>query len=1638
MQMNQIGGYEIIDLVGEGGQGAVYRAQDPSSGQTVAIKILSHSSSDGEFLDRFQREASIMATIRHPNVVEVYDHGEEDGNHYIVTEFVSDNLEETLKRRKTLPLARAASVATQIASALEVSHNAGITHRDIKPANVLINDSGDVKLTDFGIATAESLDSMTSENTTVGTPLYMSPEQIQGSPNIDGRSDLYSLGCLLYETVVGAAPFQGNSTYEIFDGHIKGIHQALTEHSEEAPELLDSIIALLLKKERDERYQSASDLIKDLVELKELIATGPSDVSRTRVMPKVLGTQKISTQNTSYSQGLPKWLIPLGGIIGLIVILIIGGVFFLSGSGNSNVGAAVGISNELSGDSDSNRTSENLPPSASKEISSVSQSKGISFEKPGQDILSAYAVDPMLAIETMTNLVQLDPKEGIHALFEMDQTNMDLTAEFLRNLAMENPDLLKTLLEHGADSDLGVTARILNNLLEVDLDLTLTFFRDNALSHPESLALYEPLIVKTFQVDHRNAASFLDKVGIEYKSFNETFRYVLGNSLVNLMSQDMETSIDLFLETSRSANPLWSDLIRFDGEKGINSATLFLENHKTARPEITIERLEDIIREGDNGGSYLLTMAGEDPTETSLILTKIVEAQNVSPSEIANALRSGAYSTWNGVDYNAIEEILHQNPSFVSYIGKEIDPQIWMDMAMPWPGLGSYGEGIWSDIPLDHTPGDVASQVSFNELLVKTLDPSQVEDAVVSIQDITSDMKKKDDFTSILEKLSGEDRFVNSYFLMTADEFYGNDISAVISFDLPLGHFLPEIGYDAHPWSVQLSRFDSDSKTWNPISANTNSYNPTISSENTDQYLTFNVPIADLAQNSESIWAITTSKSRENSILGSPIQIGNFKAATTGHHQVELSGSISNTSRSLFHRDLAIFIDSIPEYTYALKLKPKENIQLKERLIIESGSKNIVFADKHLAFENLYLGGTLVRNGSGQLNEGSPQSGSVSAEHQDPSERDKGTASFPTSGDQENSKLIKLTNPSVPDLIADDDTGISNTDNITSSRKLTFTGTSDPNLPVRLVLYVNHELGGSDHVVLGQVQPNENGIWEITTSQIPEGPQSIYAIPVLKDGSVDRENHRSETFRFEIDQTPPSPEFFTLETYSGYGPIIIEGSSEPYSLIEIHGIGGRLGLSGGSTEVSLASTVANENGIWELEIGDLRPGDHQITKYEIDLAGNRSKGYLSRTFSVNTTQSQSQSQSQSSLKKLSEYTEDNLLKREYLSSHAAEIILAFNDDSDTGVKLLSNLAQKDSDEATLALFAITQNCSYRWDQAVRKSFDFIPDEICSNDNRGDDRIPVELFDKLAVMRPKAANLILQTGIHRDIFLTSMLFADFTRRDPIWTVSFLDSFYSECAEGIAGRAVATDISQCEDDLKNLLEQSFRTNRSAMADFISDLGESSADGKEHVGSYTFQKLLSQSMHELISTGGEVGNDTFGMTREKGIYVWLNMANFSDKDVPYPAWENLPIKDTYADGLGQLITDAHQDRNLDSSVGRSTGNSAWHQLHQKITPLFHNMHEDGSLFIYLMADFDMAETSLLLHTLLLESRDGSSQYNGDRATDKIITAVIQAEDLNRQRQNLYGEKEIKILATFLEHYPELPSLLSGNGEYLLNDAL
>ena len=342
MQLNEIGGYQILDLIGEGGQGAVYRAQDPASGQIVAVKVLSASISDGEFLERFQREASILATIQHPNIIQVFDHGEEDGQHYIVTEFVTENLERILERGGKLPIQRAVTVTKQVAAALAVSHSSGITHRDIKPANVLITDSGDVKLIDFGIASAEVLSKVTNANATVGTPLYMSPEQIQGE-GVDSRTDIYSLGCVLFQMLTAEPPFNGKSDFDILNGHMNNDPPALSGFLDDFPPELEETLLKSLAKDHEDRYQSAEELITELEKVEKILSEGPTTVARTRVMPKGLGTQVMAktpaTPSKSTAKSKSPVPMPVLAVVGIVVLLVAGGggFFFL------NQGDAVGL-----------------------------------------------------------------------------------------------------------------------------------------------------------------------------------------------------------------------------------------------------------------------------------------------------------------------------------------------------------------------------------------------------------------------------------------------------------------------------------------------------------------------------------------------------------------------------------------------------------------------------------------------------------------------------------------------------------------------------------------------------------------------------------------------------------------------------------------------------------------------------------------------------------------------------------------------------------------------------------------------------------------------------------------------------------------------------------------------------------------------------------------------------------------------------------------------------------------------------------------------------------------------------------------------------------------------------------------------
>ncbi|HSQ32018.1 MAG TPA: protein kinase [Gemmatimonadaceae bacterium] len=265
-----IGPYEIVALLGSGGMGAVYRARDTRLQREVAIKVLAPGVlADEEARERFRREALALARFSHPNIATVYDVGAADGADYIVMECVPG---QTLAERLTtgrMSLRDALSMAVEVASALEEAHEHGVVHRDLKPANVIITPKGRAKVLDFGVAklreAAESNDqsrTLTAVGCSVGTPLYMSPEQILGDA-VDARTDLWSLGALLYESLAGAPPFQAPTNRALVRAITLETPRPLREARPEVPEPVERIARRALERDVDQRYQSASELVTD-------------------------------------------------------------------------------------------------------------------------------------------------------------------------------------------------------------------------------------------------------------------------------------------------------------------------------------------------------------------------------------------------------------------------------------------------------------------------------------------------------------------------------------------------------------------------------------------------------------------------------------------------------------------------------------------------------------------------------------------------------------------------------------------------------------------------------------------------------------------------------------------------------------------------------------------------------------------------------------------------------------------------------------------------------------------------------------------------------------------------------------------------------------------------------------------------------------------------------------------------------------------------------------------------------------------------------------------------------------------------------------------------------------------------------
>lgn len=258
------GRYVLQGLIGQGGMADVELAYDQMLDRQVAVKLLHQRyASDPAFLARFRREAQAAASLNHPNVVAVYDTGEEDARPYIVMEYVSGHsLRDVLRSQGVLPQ-RAAEITVDAALGLHYAHERGLVHRDIKPGNILISDEGAVKVADFGIARAVNAETVTQTAAVFGTAAYVSPEQAQGSV-VDRRSDVYSLGCVLYELLTGQQPFGGESAVAVAYKHVSEYPTPPTQLNREIPATVEAVVMKALEKDADARYQSARDFGADL------------------------------------------------------------------------------------------------------------------------------------------------------------------------------------------------------------------------------------------------------------------------------------------------------------------------------------------------------------------------------------------------------------------------------------------------------------------------------------------------------------------------------------------------------------------------------------------------------------------------------------------------------------------------------------------------------------------------------------------------------------------------------------------------------------------------------------------------------------------------------------------------------------------------------------------------------------------------------------------------------------------------------------------------------------------------------------------------------------------------------------------------------------------------------------------------------------------------------------------------------------------------------------------------------------------------------------------------------------------------------------------------------------------------------
>ncbi|MCC6605330.1 MAG: serine/threonine protein kinase [Anaerolineae bacterium] len=371
----KIGRYEIKQEIGRGGMATVYEAYDPRFERTVALKMLPREfMHEAEFRARFTREARTIATLEHPAIVPVYDFGEENGQPFLVMRLMTGGSLSDRLAEGPIPIDEAAIILKRLGSALDRAHSMGIIHRDLKPSNVLFDQYGDAFLADFGIVhVSSSTNALTASGSLVGTPTYMSPEQVYGDKQLDGRSDIYALGVILFQMLTGSTPYDADTPARMMMKHVMDPVPQILSVRPDLPPACNEIINKAMAKERDERFSSATDLSSALTavternleqpgmrkleaelsemkaELMEEVPPPPPPV-RSTPSPSILETATTtpppppppvtsspgpvrfptpSAQTQTGSGGVPKWI---WGVVALIAVVCIGGVALLVSS----------------------------------------------------------------------------------------------------------------------------------------------------------------------------------------------------------------------------------------------------------------------------------------------------------------------------------------------------------------------------------------------------------------------------------------------------------------------------------------------------------------------------------------------------------------------------------------------------------------------------------------------------------------------------------------------------------------------------------------------------------------------------------------------------------------------------------------------------------------------------------------------------------------------------------------------------------------------------------------------------------------------------------------------------------------------------------------------------------------------------------------------------------------------------------------------------------------------------------------------------------------------------------------------------------------------------------------------------------